>query len=476
MTRRLLSASLGLLASTSAAVGQGFFPPSTPQPQPRTWQPIIPASVAPLPEPPRPLVARPLTADPRFQPAPQQFPPPDPRRLPPNFTPPPPALQSPRTPLPLGVPQSPSVGQPAAHGPTDWNAAAPVQEIRLPQKEKGARFDGSMVSVRKFQDGWQVWSGGVVLRDFGRSQTDAEEAARTIRELRTTDWFAIGDGRPTLEYGLTNGRPHLPTFTPKMTTPFDLASVRVDNIRGVWCLRDDASILVNFGRQRDDAEQALAVIRKYGFNRLGTIGNPARMSVLFAQPGLTAARPGMGAAPAGLGQLAQAAQEQSLTRTGIAVPGAGYVGERLVIDPKKMEIRREKGEYVLAHGPDVMAKFGMSEWSARDALRVVQDMRVTEFCRFNADITFYLVNGLPPARPPFSVQSTRFDPDRLAIRPASNGATGVYDINGRLLYSVASKEEAESLVKMLQHYKFDQQGQMGLSGRTGLKFLAKVGR
>jgi len=471
MTRRIVAASIGLFVTTSAAVGQGY-----PTPPPRGWQPIVPVSVAPLPESPRPLVAQPLTADPRFQPSPYQFQKNEPGRLPSQYTVPPPYSARPPLAQPPGtaMPQAQAPG--TAQGPTDWNPLAPKDDIRLPQKENGTRFDGSTVTARKFQDGWQVWSGGVMLRDFGNSQPDAEEAVRVLRELRTTEWFVIGQGKPVVEYGLSYGKAHLPTFAPRQTTPFDLASVRVDNVRGVWCLRDDASILINFGRARDDAEQAIAVVRKYGFNRLGVIGNPARMSVLFAQPGLNAAKPGVGAPPAAMNQLARAAQEQALARTGIEVPGAGYVGERLVIDPRKVEIRREKGEYVLAHGPDVLAKFGMSQWSARDAQRVMQDMRVTEFCRFNADITFFLVNGQPPARPPFSVQSTRFDPDRLTVRAASAGATGVYDINGRLLYSVASKEEADALVKLLKHYRFDHQCQMGLSGRNGLKFLAKVGR
>lgn len=392
---------------------------------------------------------------------------------------------------PQSRPQFPNVQPPnpllpaqpplAAQGPTDPNQlvpGTPSEEVRLPQKERAVRFEGSTVTVRKLQDGWQVWSGHVMLRDFGRAQADAEEVARVIRELRTTEWVGIGtSGRPTVEYGLTNGKPHMPTSAPKMTTAVDLRTVRVDNVRGVWCLRDDSSILVNFGREKEDAEQTLAVIRKYGFNRLGVVGTPAQMSVLFAQPGLTPGKGGTGPGlPAGIGQLAKAAQEQNLTRTGIELPGSGYVGERFVLDARKIEVRKEKGEYVLSHGTDVLARFGLSEWSARDALRVLQDMRVTEFCRFNADVTFFLVNGQPPARVPFSVQGSRFDPERLSVKPASAGQFGVYEANGRLLYAVATKADAEALVTMLKHYRFDQQCQVGLSGRNGLKFLAKVGR
>lgn len=453
---RFLAQLSWVAVSAAPVLAQGFQPPAVP---PR--QPIIPASVAPLPDLRQPQIGRPLTADPRFQPAPQS--PAEPRPLPPHLAP-------------------PAAGPSPQQGPTDWNPQEPSPDVPLPQKEQAVRFEGSGVTIRKFQDGWQVWSGHVMLRDFGRAQADAEEAVKVIRELRPTEWVTIGPaGRPTLEYALMNGKPHMPTFSPKLTAPIDLRTVRVENVRGVWCLRDDATILVNFGREKADAEQSLAVIRKYGFNRLGLVGNPSQMTVLFAQPGLTPGltagpKAGPGAPPAGLGQLARVAQEQNLTRTGIELPGSGYVGERVVIDAKKLEVKKDRGEYVLAHGTDVLAKFGLSDWSARDALRVLQEMRVTEFCRFNADVTFFLVNGQPPARVPFAVQGSRFDPQRLSVKPASAGQFGVYETNGRLLFSVPTKGEAESLVTLLRHYGFDQQCQVGLSGRNGLKFLAKAGR
>lgn len=388
----------------------------------------------------------------------------EPGRLPPGFGP---QLfpQQPHT-LPRAAVAPPSFGA------TEHKTGGMKSEVKLPHPEQIVRIEGSSLIARRQNENWQIWSGPTLLREFGKHQSEAEEMVRQMRELRPTEWVGIGSGRPVIEYGLTKGEAFVPTYEPKHSQQVDLKTVRAESLRGAWVLRDDDSILLNFGVNRADAEQAAAVAQRYGFNRIGWVGDTAPiMTYFFAMPGQRAAGGG------GLAAALKNQQEQSLTRTGIDVAGLGFVGERIVIDAKKCEIRKEKSEYHLVHGMDVLAKFGPSEWSARDALKVVQDIRATEFCRFNADITFFLVNGAAPTRVPFAVQATRFDAQDLKVRPASGGKFALYDATHRQIFGpFATQVEAEQLVKLLKHYKFDQTCQQGLSSRGGLKFLAKQGR
>jgi len=312
------------------------------------------------------------------------------------------------------------------------------------------------------------------LHDFGNRQSDADDAVNMFRILKPTEWGVIGSSRPVVEYGLTNGKPLAVTTSMKLSQPVDIKSVRAEQVRGVWVLRDDNSIYLNFGVAKAEAEQAAGVCRKYGFNHIGYVGypNPA-MAYFFAMPVAVNSNNKPNSA---ITALAAAAQEQNLTRTGIPVPGLGFVGERLVIDPRKVEIRKDRGEWVLAHGPDVLTRFGQSEWSARDALKVVQDCRFTEFCKFGtAGVTFFLINGHAPTKVPFSAQGSQFTPATLAVRPME-GKWGVYDGAGRVLFPAGTQQEGEQLVKLMQMFQFDQVCQVGLSPRASLKFLAKTGR
>ena len=205
-----------------------------------------------------------LSTSPLLAQAPQ-FPgsPAEPRPLPPGFN------QS-RVPGPSSTMPAPTLQAPALT-PNERGSTPARTDVKLPQKEQILRVEGSSIIVRRQNDNWQLWAGTTLLHEFGKHQSEAEEAVRQMRELRPSEWVSIGTGRPVVEYGLTKGEAFIPTYEPKHSSNVDLKSVRAENVRGAWILRDDASILLNFGANRADAEQAAAVVQRYGFNRLGWI-------------------------------------------------------------------------------------------------------------------------------------------------------------------------------------------------------------
>ncbi|MBY0514815.1 MAG: hypothetical protein K2P78_12990 [Gemmataceae bacterium] len=383
-------------------------------------------------------------------------------------------------PLPPQVPPGVPVLLPPANGPTPPvqpppmidapGTANPYADLPLPFPEERFAIDANAVMLKRVGASWQVWAGPRVLKDLGPNEDAAKEVVRVIRDLRPTEWCAIGSPRPVVEYGLTNGKPILSAAFPKTVVPIDLLSARVDLIKGVWCLRDDENILFNFGPRRPDAEQALAVVRKYGFNRIGTAGHPQAPALVYFYATPEAEKPQRAAAA---NSLPSALQEQSLVRTGIPVPGVGYVGEMVRIDPRKVEARKDGYEWVVAHGPDVFARFGAAEFLARDAARVIQDGRFTEFCRFGTGgLTFFLVNGKAPTRVPFAAQGRRFDPTTLRV--SQLGDRWAVTEGGRHLFDVTTVDEGETLIRVVKAYQFDQLCQVGQVPRASLFFLARV--
>ncbi len=440
---------------------------------------------------------------------------------PPQFPTQPPRFPAPAFPvapplsgLPGGLPgslapaQPPQTLPPALLAPPKLPGAnptgSPAAEVPLPQAEQKAPVSAMDVSVKRVVGGWQVWAGQRVLRDLGDNETNARDFVRVFRDLRPTEWVTIGGAKPVVEYGLTNGRPAVagaavdpkgdpnagsrpgaasqlpgaqagfngPTVTgagAKFVQQIDLRSARVEPLRGVWCVRDDETILFNFGTDKASAEQAVAVIRKYGFNRVGVVGAAAQpvMSYLFVS--LDADRPKLGG-----GQLLLNAQIDALTRTGIPVPGVGYTGEMVKIDAKKVEARKVGAEWVVAAGPEVLGRFGPTEWAAREAARTVQDAKFTEFCRLGgaSGLTFFLRDGKAPGRAPLSAQGRNFDPAALKVQQV-NDKWAVTE-NNKHLFDVSGPQEGEVVIRVLKSYGFDQLAHLTAGGpKGGVTFLVK---
>lgn len=356
------------------------------------------------------------------------------------------------------------------------------------------------VQVKRAVGSWQVWAGQTLLRDVGDSEMIARDVARVLRELRPTEWVTIGQAKqPVVEYGLTNGQPvvagvavadsknassaspnivasagmghsaAVTTTAASAVVPIDLKTVRVEPIRGVWCVRDDQNLLFNFGTDQASAEQTVAVIQKYGFNRVGLVGNPTFPAMRYLYVSLEPEPPKVHGGP-----LLFNAQVDALTRTGIPVPGVGFVGEMIRIDPKKVTTRKDGHEWVVVCGTEVLGRFGPTEWAAREAARIIHDARFTEFCKLggSSEFTFFLKDGRPPTRAPFATQGRTFDRNALKVQQI-NGQWAVTE-NGRHLLYVGDAREGEWIVRIIQAYGFDQLAKLGSGSSTGgIQFLVK---
>jgi hypothetical protein len=508
MRGRLLLAKCGLLLGSAAVSAQ---PPQIPP------IPGYPGPIAPnLPPPGYPGANSPNFPQPPGSPQPAN--PLPPLRPTGPMSPQTQGANAPATP-------NPRPGLPLPPGSPNANPVAQPQEIPLPQRENKIPLKASDVTLKHVSGAWQVWAGQRMLRDFGDHEMDARDALRVFRDLHPTEWVSIGGPKPIVEYALVNGRPTMtlevpgaddskhpqvtppnqngmigpggmagPGITPvsingmsgnmnaggsasglpvtgagaKFVVPIDLRTVRVEPVRGVWCLRDDNNIHFNFGPSKDDADQALAVVRRYGFNRVGIVGAPnPLLTYFFVGPDNAATAKGP------FVQASLQAQIEALNRVGIPVPGIGYVGEMFHFDPRKVEARKDGSDWVVAAGNEVLGRYGQGEWAAREAARTISDARFNDFCKLgSAGLTFFLVDGNAPTRVPYSVQGRRFDPSALKVQQA--GDHWSVTENGRHLLDCASANEGETLIRVVKHFGFDQVCHLGPTEKLGVSFMTKV--
>ena len=133
------------------------------------------------------------------------------------------------------------------------------------------RFDTASLRLKYERGVWQMWAGSILLKDFGPAEADVHEALQVFRDLRVNSHGSVGG---VFEYWLTDGSAPSAVTRHKQIIPFDLASLRTEQVSGQWVLRDAHVILYNFGPSQTDAQQALAICKQLGFNQLGYVGHP----------------------------------------------------------------------------------------------------------------------------------------------------------------------------------------------------------
>jgi len=397
------------------------------------------------------------------------------------------------------TPSNPPRAPVAQAQPTGPQPAPTTPTTRL-GPENLVTFDYRQAEVRWIDQRWQLIAGEVWLKDFGRRETDARTALRTIQNLRLTQRGTVGAPVPVMEYWLADGTAPAGWGGAGRVEPLDLSSLRVELVDGQWSLRDNRHRLFAFGAQRADAEQALAVIQHYGFAHLGAIGpliptmtyflggdrgmahSPLRTLAEIKASG-TASNHALenGTQPAG---AKSPEGEHPPAQPGALAPSRPAAGQqaapsapqRLVFDYRQVQIRRDQNDWKLVFGGYVFANFGADHYTAQQALSLIQYYRFTEqflIGRPVPTLTYFLVGGQAPRGLKFGLPAEAFFPDSVVVRQV--GGQWVVCEGDRPLVSFGDKEDdARQLAAAIHRYRFDHLCRLGSGAGQSLTFLVRA--
>lgn len=335
---------------------------------------------------------------------------------------------------------------------------------------------------------WLVMADKQVFANLGTDWKTAEVVANTLRalqfgeqEIQTKNdfqsfgWEMLGQSKPVVGYMVRNGKPmRVVKGTKNFSTPIDLKSVHVEQVKGAWVVVNNGVYLLNFGPERREAEQAIAAIQRYGFNRIGFVGSMDSpiMRYFFAERdnGVQQAN--------AINPMQKLQQIESLDRVGIEVPGIGMVGSKTNLDPQAFAIRKDGFNFSLVNGTEVLGQFGRDEWSARDALRTMQAMKPTAYVRIGGEkgVMFFYDGVDVQKRVPFGVSGQLVQYDRLTLKTYPDNTVHIIDTFGRDIASFHTKIEAEMGVAAIKHFKLNQISQLGQPGFNGKAAMSFFGR
>jgi hypothetical protein len=435
---------------------------------------------------------------------------------PPQTAPLSPSTPSAQTQLPLATTRVTPAGQPSA---THEQANA-----EPPLSENLRSFDPDTLVLTWSNNRWLLSAGDVVLKDFGRKESEGRQALRLVRALRLNQHGTVGAPAPVMEYWLSDGRAPCGIVPGYPAISFDVASLHIESALGQWCVRDSRRVLFNFGSGADDARQALAVLRKYSFGQVVVVGQlTPSMFVFLANPGgdMAAVRrashqttshespdaterkaaelkrlkdriPGLDAETVAQPALRplrtpdQPRQAFSATPREFgddgpkaadrihAVGGADH-SDRVPFDWRQVQVRLDGKEWHLASGSLVLANFGPDQDAARRALDVIRYYHFTEKHSIGGSdraFSYYLINGLAPRGLPFGIPSESFEAAALKVVEV-DGKWSLCSGNRTIVVLGDRREEAADLLEAIKRQHFDHLCRVGRA-EDGFTFLVRT--
>lgn len=384
------------------------------------------------------------------------------------------------------------------------------QAPALAAAEKLMSFPTESVEVRWRDNHWQLLAGGTLLKDFGHSQRDAEEALRILRAFRINQHGTVGNPQPVIEYWVSDGQAPQ-GFCPGLhLLSMDLASLTAEPVQGHWCIHDAHRLFFSFGSHESEARAALETIRRYGFTQVGFIGAPVPAMMYFIRDstGFTSGRmagpaplvgrrvthakkesikipsgtvpPGLsGLNPQELGRLAGPLSLATARQLSFVMPLAGdqpALGDRIRFDPRHLQVRCDDGDWRLESDGYTVARFGPRQADALQAQELLRSYGCNEHCCVGGPrpaFSFFLANGQAPRGQLFGLSSTRFRPESLTLR--SVGADWfICEENRVLLRAGASEDDAHKLLEIIRRFKFDALCRVGQDETCGMTILVRT--
>jgi hypothetical protein len=178
-------------------------------------------------------------------------------------------------------------------GPTRWTRvgalpepaqAAPVMPLKpMPSQvvmpapvlqEDCIAFNPANITVTQANNRWKIAEGSHWLFDFEGRQDEARQALRVLRHYGMNQTCYVGRPQPALTYMLANGAVPAGSLRGEDCVAFNTANLAVVQAGGRWKIADGGHWLFDFEDKRDEAEQALALLRKYGFTHSCYVGRP----------------------------------------------------------------------------------------------------------------------------------------------------------------------------------------------------------
>jgi len=133
---------------------------------------------------------------------------------------------------------------------------------------------GSLRVIKNSKGTYSVVQGSHYI--FSAPNTiEANKIIQLIRRYGFTSSCFVGRPNPNFSYQLVNGKAsRVQPASGEDIIRFNPAKIEVKNVGGRWKIVEGSHWMFDFDKNKKEAEKALCIIKKYGFNAIGYVGRP----------------------------------------------------------------------------------------------------------------------------------------------------------------------------------------------------------
>ena len=371
--------------------------------------------------------------------------------------------------------------------------------------EKLDSFDERAVELRWGQGGWQLWAGTVFLKDFGKKEQDARNVLNVMRELHLDTRGRLGAPQAVAEYWLSGGQPPRAAPQGAHTLAFDASSLSVVQVEGQWMLRERRRALLSFGANEAEARRALAVFEHYHFDRFGYIGEPTPCFMYFLSSSDQLHKGEISSEPSRLpDSFAKTAKPIHVVTTGAKpldskhgeidpkvssqllppgrqlirvsdIPGQASVPDQVPFNWQGARLHQVGDNWELVAQDVTIARFGLDEASAKEALALLRHYHFTQLCLVGGAepcFSYLLVNGRLPRELRFGVGNIAFHAERVQVN--HRGSAFVVEQDETCIHNFGPREDAaRSLCEFIRQSNPDHLCWVGPDPDHGMVFFVR---
>ncbi|MBK8542122.1 MAG: hypothetical protein IPL62_00280 [Caulobacteraceae bacterium] len=147
-------------------------------------------------------------------------------------------------------------------------------------------FTPGALRVQNVSGRWKITEGSHWVADFGSNRAAADQGLAIIQRYGFTSQCFVARPNPQMTYWRRGERvPNLPTGAGEDCIAVNPANVQARNVGGAWKVVQGNQWMLDFGSNREGAEQAVRVIQAHNLNRQCFVSRPnAPMTYWLSTP------------------------------------------------------------------------------------------------------------------------------------------------------------------------------------------------